>query len=328
MIRKALVAVRASVKFITIFIIAALLIIGIVIFLYKPIYEVHLNGEFVGYSEDKQKLQARIDKYLHEGDGNGENVAFAQVDSMPTYELCLLKKDIVPNDEEIYNMVKSTGTVYYKYYAIAVNNEEQLNVSTFQEAETAVNELKQKNSSNADGLSIIEKYSVELGELKQTEEAIASLYQQKKVNKKVTISSSNTSKPTAGSKTGPNIGKSFRYPVASPRISSRYGRRWGRLHGGIDFAVPVRTNIYASASGTVTYSGWNSGGYGYLVIISHGNGVQTYYGHNSSLTCSVGQTVSAGDIIAKSGNTGRSTGPHCHFEIRVNGVTYNPEIYL
>ena len=174
----------------------------------------------------------------------------------------------------------------------------------------------------------MEKYSVELGELKQTEEAIASLYQQKKVSKKVTISSSNTSKPTSVSKTGPNIGKSFRYPVASPRISSRYGRRWGRLHGGIDFAVPVGTNIYASAPGTVTYSGWNSGGYGYLVIISHGNGVQTYYGHNSSLTCSVGQTVSAGDVIAKSGNTGRSTGPHCHFEIRVNGVTYNPEIYL
>lgn len=327
MIRKALVAVRASVKFITIFIIAALLIIGMVIFLYKPIYEVHINGEFVGYSEDKQKLQARITTYVNGEEEGQEHVAFVQAD-MPTYELCLLKKDIVTNDEEIYNMVKETGTTYYKYYAIAINNEEQLNVSTFQEAEVAVNELKQKNSSNADSLTILEKYDVELGELKQTEEAIATLYQQKKVNKKVTISSSNTSKPTAGSKTGPNLGINFRYPVASPRITSRYGRRWGRLHAGMDFGLPVGNNIYASAPGTVTYSGWNSGGYGYLVIISHGNGVQTYYGHNSSLTCSVGQTVSAGDVIAKSGNTGRSTGPHCHFEIRVNGVTYNPEIYL
>ena len=328
MIRKALVAVRASVKFITIFIIAALLIIGMVIFLYKPIYEVYIDGEFVGYSEDKQKLQARINTYLDKGEEGQEHVAFAQVESMPTYELCLLKKDIVTNDEEIYDRIIETGTVYYKYYAIAINNEEQLYVSSFQEAESAVNELKQKNSSNANSLSIIEKYSVELGELKQTEEAIATLYQQKKVSGKVTISSKNTSKPTAGSGTGPNIGINFRYPVASPRISSRYGRRWGRLHGGLDFALPVGNNIYASASGTVTYSGWNSGGYGYLVIISHGNGVQTYYGHNSSLNCSVGQTVSAGDIIAKSGNTGRSTGPHCHFEIRVNGVTYNPEIYL
>ncbi len=328
MIRKALIAVRASVKFITILIIAALLIIGMVIFLYKPIYEVYIDGEFVGYSEDKQKLQARITKYVLGEEEGQEHVAFVQLESNPTYELCMLKKDIVTNDEEIYNMVIETGTTYYKYYAIAINNEEQLNVSTFQEAETAVNELKQKNSSNADNLSIIEKYDVELGELKQTQEAIATLYQQKKVTGKVTISSSNTSKPTAGSKTGPNIGMSFRYPVASPRISSRYGRRWGRLHGGLDFALPVGNNIYASAPGTVTYSGWNSGGYGYLVIISHGNGVQTYYGHNSSLTCSVGQTVSAGDVIAKSGNTGRSTGPHCHFEIRVNGVTYNPEIYL
>ena len=86
---------------------------------------------------------------------------------------------------------------------------------------------------------------------------------------------------------------------------------------GVIFKVINNKDIFnnASAPGTVTYSGWNSGGYGYLVIISHGNGIQTYYGHNSALRCSVGQTVSAGDVIAKSGNTGRSTGPHCHFEI-------------
>lgn len=325
MIKRTLIAIRASVKLITVLIIATILIVGIIIFLYKPIYEVYLNGEFIGYSEDKQKLTARISTYVEKGEE--EHVAFVQVD-MPTYELCLLKKDIVPNDEEIFKRIKETGIVYYKYFAIAVNNEEQLKVSTFQEAQKAVEELKAKNSSNAGTLSILEKYSTELGELKQTEEAVATLYQQKKVSSKVTISTKNTSISTARSKIGPNIGKSFQYPVDSPRISSRFGRRWGRLHGGIDFATPVGTNIYASAAGTVTFSGWNSGGYGYLVIISHGNGVQTYYAHNSSLACSVGQTVSQGQMIAKSGNTGRSTGPHCHFEIRINGVTYNPEIYL
>ena len=328
MIRRTLVAIRASVKLITAFIIATLLIVGVIIFLYKPIYEVYIDGEFVGYSEDKAKLQARITKYINEGEG--EHAAFAQIDmnKIPTYELCMLKKDIVSNDEEIYNMVKSMGTVYYKYYAIAVNNEEQLYVSSFQEAEQAVAELRAKKSSNAETLSIVEKYSEELGELKQTQEAVATLYQQKKVSGKVTISSKNTSTSNARSKIGPNIGKSFQYPVDSPRISSRFGTRWGRLHAGLDLAVPTGTNIYASAAGTVTFSGWNSGGYGYLVIISHGNGVQTYYGHNSALTCTVGQTVAQGQLIAKAGNTGRSYGSHCHFEIRVNGVAYNPELYL
>lgn len=326
MIRRTLVAIRASVKFITIFIIAALLITGVIIFLYKPIYEVYIDGEFVGYSEDKAKLQKRIEKYVN---GNEEeHIAFVQIDNFPSYELCLLKKDIVTNDEEIFSMVKESGKVYYRYFAIAVNDEEQLYVSSFQEAQQAVEELKAKNSSNAGTLSIAEKYSVEMGELKQTAEAVAALYEKKKVTSTATISSKNTSVSNARSKIGPNIGKAFQYPVDSPRISSRFGQRWGRLHAGLDLAVPTGTYIYASAAGTVTYSGWNSGGYGYLVIISHGDGVQTYYGHNSALDCSVGQTVSQGQLIARAGNTGRSYGSHCHFEIRVNGVPYNPELYL
>lgn len=327
MIKKALITLRASIKLILVLIIAAVLIIGMVTFLYKPIYEVYLNGEFIGYSEDKQKLQSKINTYIKEKEKE-EHIAFLQIDNLPTYELCLLKKNIVANDEEIYNTVKESGTVYYRYFAIAVGDEEQLYVSTFQEAEEAVAKLKQKNSSNANSLSISEKFSMELGELKQTEEAVAALYQKKKVSGSITISSANTSVSTTASKTGPNIGISFKYPTASPRISSKFGQRWGRSHKGIDLAHPTGTPIYASAGGTVTYAGWNSGGYGNLVIISHGDGVQTYYAHCSELVASVGQTVSAGQLIAKVGNTGRSYGAHCHFEIRINGVAYNPLLYL
>lgn len=322
MMKKALIAVRASVKLLTVLIIAALLIIGIILFVYKPIYEVYLDGEFIGYSEDKKKLQARINEY--EDKGEGEHVAFVQINSWPEYKLCFLKKDIVTNDDEIYDMVKSTGTVYYKYYAIAVDNEEKQYVSTFKEAEDAVTELKAKKSTNSNSLSIIEKYSMELGELKQTEEAVSALYQKKKVSSKVAVSSKNTVKTSKG----PNVGMSFAYPVSSPNVSSNFGARWGRQHKGVDFAAPTGTNIYASAPGTVTFAGWNSGGYGYLVIVSHGNGVQTYYAHCSKILCSVGQTVSQGTLISKVGNTGRSYGSHCHFEIRVNGVAYNPLSYL
>jgi murein DD-endopeptidase MepM/ murein hydrolase activator NlpD len=79
--------------------------------------------------------------------------------------------------------------------------------------------------------------------------------------------------------------------------------------------------------GKVTFSGWE-GSYGYLVKISHGNGLETYYAHNSKLLVKEGQTISAGQVIAKSGNTGNSTGPHIHFEVRKNGTPVNPKPYL
>ena len=125
---------------------------------------------------------------------------------------------------------------------------------------------------------------------------------------------------------------SFRWPT-SGRISSYFGGRkspggiGSTNHKGIDIAVPRGTPIYAADGGTVTYSGWMSG-YGYLVQIDHGNGYVTRYGHNSSLTVSVGQHVYKGQQVARAGSTGNSTGNHCHFEIRIGGKTVNPLNYL
>jgi len=110
-------------------------------------------------------------------------------------------------------------------------------------------------------------------------------------------------------------------------ISSRFGYRARGFHSGLDIAAPTGTPITAADGGTVNFSGWN-GGYGYLVRIDHGGGFETYYGHCSAMLVSVGDKVSKGDIIAKVGNTGNSTGPHCHFEVRVNGVAQNPSNYL
>lgn len=96
---------------------------------------------------------------------------------------------------------------------------------------------------------------------------------------------------------------------------------------GMDIAAPNGTDIKAAADGTVTYAGW-MGGYGNLIIISHGNGIQTYYGHCSKLYVSNGKEVKAGDVIAAVGSTGNSTGNHLHFEIRKNGSQINPQKYL
>jgi murein DD-endopeptidase MepM/ murein hydrolase activator NlpD len=116
------------------------------------------------------------------------------------------------------------------------------------------------------------------------------------------------------------------WPVNGP-VTSGFGMRWGRMHTGIDIAVPTGTPVHASASGTVVYASWMSG-YGYLVAIDHGNGLATAYAHNSSLLVSVGQRISQGQVISLSGSTGHSTGPHVHFEVRVNGVPVDPLQYL
>lgn len=116
-------------------------------------------------------------------------------------------------------------------------------------------------------------------------------------------------------------------------VTDSYGERINPVtfapgfHTGVDFADAYGANVYASKSGTVVYSGWISG-YGNTVIINHGNGVETLYAHNSENLVSVGQEVSRGEAIALVGSTGMSTGPHIHFEIRINGSHVNPMDYL
>ena len=125
------------------------------------------------------------------------------------------------------------------------------------------------------------------------------------------------------------IGENWRSVVTSEfgnRIDPITGERKG--HTGMDLAVPTGTPIRAALPGTVTVSTYNQGGYGYYIMIDHGNGLSTLYGHCSQLLASVGRTVEAGDVIALSGSTGRSTGPHLHFEVRVNGQRTNPRSYL
>jgi len=110
-------------------------------------------------------------------------------------------------------------------------------------------------------------------------------------------------------------------------LSSRFGKRRGENHTGIDLAGKIGDPIYASDGGKVIFAGWE-GGYGKLVKIDHGNGFVTYYGHCSSILVKVGDRVAKGEVIAKVGSTGRSTGPHVHFEVRKNGVPQNPLNYL
>jgi murein DD-endopeptidase MepM/ murein hydrolase activator NlpD len=119
----------------------------------------------------------------------------------------------------------------------------------------------------------------------------------------------------------------FYRPVDAP-ITSGFGMRWGRMHTGVDFGAPYGARIEAGGVGTVSFAGWNSGGYGYLVIVQHRLGYQTWYAHQSRVAVHAGQSVSGGSLIGYVGATGHVTGPHLHFEVRHNGTPVNPLPYL
>jgi len=120
----------------------------------------------------------------------------------------------------------------------------------------------------------------------------------------------------------------FALPVKSAfRYTSGYGMRWGRMHQGTDFAAPHGTPIYSTADGVVTHAGWLSG-YGRLIKIQHAFGIETRYAHLSQIRVNVGQRVSRGERIGDMGNSGRSTGTHLHYEVRVGDKSVNPMIYI
>ena len=173
----------------TVFKLALLLFIGMLIisflifFVYKPMYSVTLGDKFLGYTSDKSELQSKINEYIKSGDS--QTVAFVEIDDLPNYKMCLLKKGLTANDDEIFESVISTGTPYYKYYAILENGAEKCYVQTYEESEAIINSLKEKNSDNKDAVSYIVKYDTQLSDFSNIETAVASLYVDPPVNSKV-----------------------------------------------------------------------------------------------------------------------------------------------
>lgn len=318
-LKNIVICLRAWIKLILALLVGFAIIGFIVFVVYKPMYSVSLDGEFIGYTEDRSRLQKKLDDYINSGDS--KTVAFVEIEHLPEYNLCLLQKGLTANDDEIFNTVISSGVPYYKYYAILENGEEKFYVSSFEEADNIVNSLKAQNSQNKDTVTYVLKYETALKEFTDKDTAVAALYKEmpKVIPKKIVTAKNIDYTNTA-------LGVALIEPV-SGTITSRFGRRSRGTHTGLDIATSSGTPIKAAASGTVIYAGYK-GSYGNLVIIAHTDSIQTYYAHCSKIYVSVGQTVSQGETISAVGSTGNSTGPHLHLEVRENGVAKNPQNYV
>jgi murein DD-endopeptidase MepM/ murein hydrolase activator NlpD len=167
----------------------------------------------------------------------------------------------------------------------------------------------------------IQEFTAEVDALSHEESNIESLIKTRQAEAATARASS-----SGGSGGGSPSRSGLIWPVGGP-VTSGFGMRWGRMHTGIDIAAGYGTPIMAAKSGTVIGAGWN-GGYGQAVIIDHGGGFSTLYGHQSKIAVSDGQSVNQGQVIGYEGCTGHCTGPHVHFETRVDGSPQNPMNFL
>lgn len=312
---------KKSFKLITLLIIAIAIVVGIVFIKYKPVYKVTFFGEEVGYITNKNSFEKIIEEDILTSEE--VNVAYITLDSIPSYEFKLIDRTCNTNEQEILDKIAKSSETTYKMYAITLDGNNQSYVNTMEEAEEVVAKIKNDNSKSDLKLGITEIYTTNLEELNTVKVADA------ESNISNTVNEAKKQEQVKSDKTFNGVYFSVK-PVTGT-ITSRFGSKESirkSAHKGIDIGSPNGTPIYAAADGTVTYSGYNSGGYGNLVIISHGNGIETYYAHCSKLYVKKGQKVSAGDNIAAVGSTGRSTGNHLHFEIRQNGSQINPQRYV
>ena len=301
-------------------------IIAIILIKYKPIYQVSISGEQLGYGQNKEAFEESLKENAIV---EGKNVDNVVLKTNPEYELKLVDRTLDTNEEELVSEIKEDVVVTYKYYEIAVANQTVETVNTKEEAEELVEQLKENELDNVD-LSIIEKYTEEAETIDTTSLEVAKSTIEEKVEQKAEEVQKQKEEQERLDKMPSINGIKLAVQPVSGVITSRYGvssRLRKSTHTGLDIAASTGTPIKVIADGTVTCASYQ-GSYGKLVKIDHGNGLETWYGHTSKMYVSVGQKVTAGDVIAAVGSTGNSTGPHLHLEIRINGEHVNPQNYL
>ena len=298
-------------------------IMTIILIKYKPVYKVKISGEELGYVKNIEAFEETVKESIISS--NSKNIDSINITENPEYELKLINRYEATNEEKVIEKIEENVDITYKYYEVALENTKIEQVNTLEEAQELVENIKEEKQEDVD-LSIVEKYTQNEEEVQTKEIEIAKTEVQEKiaeVQKQKEVEEQEKNNPSV------NGIKLAVLPITGT-ISSRYGvssHLRKSTHTGLDIAAASGTPIKVVSSGTVTFASYN-GSYGNLVKVDHGNGVETWYAHTSKIYVTVGQKVTAGDVIAAVGSTGNSTGPHLHLEIRINGQHVNPQNYL
>ncbi len=317
------VVTKETINALKIMILGFIFITAIIITKYKPVYEVKVGNEILGYVKDQNAFKEEIQKQIIEKQGqNIENVSLLEE---PQYEAKLINRKNTTDENEILTKLEESSITTYKYYAVTLNNKTQSYVDTIEQAEEVVEKIKSEHSGDDIklDLAVNEMYTENIEELKTEQPEKIELSMEEEINQ---LLKEEEAKKAIATINGINVSV---LPV-SGTISSRFGVRSSirsGAHTGLDIACSSGTNIKAVAEGTVVFAQMN-GAYGNLIKIDHGNNVETWYAHCSKIIAKAGQKIKAGDIIGKVGSTGNSTGPHLHLEIRINGTAVNPQKYL
>ena len=319
--RKIKYCTKEIIRLINIVAIALFIITIIVLFKFNLVCEVSIAGETVGYVASKNEFEKEVDKIINKEE---EAKLFTTIENMPEYKFKLVDKSEQTNEETILAKIEENSETTYKLYAVTLDGEEKTVLVSLEEAEKIVDEMTEKYEDDIElDIGIVDVITTDKKDestVKVAKETLDSDIENKieEIEEEIEIQSHTVQ------------GVYLEVKPVSGIITSRFGNResirsYG--HTGLDIAAPAGTPIKAAAGGTVTFAGY-SGGYGYVVKLDNGNGVETYYGHCSKLYVSTGDKVEAGDVIAAVGSTGNSTGNHLHFEVRVDGTEIDPQNYL
>ena len=297
----------------------------IILFKFDLVCEVTINGESVGYIADKDEFEAKINEIINKEE---DAKLFTVIENMPEYKLALVDKSEQTNEDVILAKLQENSETTYKLYAVTLDGEEKAVLASLEEAEKIVDEMTEKYEDDIE-LDIGITDIITTDKTNETTVRVATANMNEEIENKVEeIEAEIEEQKEIESHTVQGV--YLEVTPVSGTITSRFGNRESIRtsgHTGLDIAAPYGTPIKAAADGTVTFAGY-SGGYGYVVKMDNGNGIETYYAHCSRLYVSAGDTIEAGDTIAAVGSTGNSTGNHLHFEIRVNGSVINPQNYL
>ncbi len=292
----------------------------------------YIDNEFIGATSEEQALNAALDKVLvdyrkdYDDETTTEFANDVKVRSGKFDESKIMSvNEIIEKAEGKFSIQLSTDIVYTREIAYDITTEyDESQPSSYEKIKTEGENGEEEvtvRTVYVDGVQT-DAYETDSVVIKEAVDEV--------VVKGSDSSSEGTSSSSTSSSSSYGSG-SFIWPVPyTHNITSEFGMRWGRLHGGIDIADGgvYGQSIVAADSGTVILAGNQGDGYGNYVIIDHGNGYKTLYGHMSSVAAYTGQQVSQGEVIGYVGSTGNSTGPHLHFEIRVNDVQTDPLGYV